>query len=123
MKMKNYAYVMDEPCKHCGKKHYYLTNNHIIITGSKEELEELNIAGCKVELLDRTKTDIKETDYVFNIWKELDTSKEGILKNVGGRLPAFTFGYSLADISISDNKKFINIKYKHLTDEKNNLGE
>ena len=67
-----FAYVMDKNCKLCGQNHFYMTKGHIVIIGKKEELEGISLADSKVELFDKKKTDIKKTDYIFNIYQGLE---------------------------------------------------
>ena len=70
--MKNYAYVMDAPCKKCGLKHYYMTKDHVVIIGTKEELEHVDFSlADRIELYNKNKSDIKKADHIFKIYDGL----------------------------------------------------
>lgn len=43
---------------HCGKNHYFLSQNHKIIVGTKHELEKLSLELGTPELCDLSKTDL-----------------------------------------------------------------
>ena len=67
-----FAYVIDKSCKLCNRKHYYMTKNHVVIVGKKEELEGVSLLNLEVELFDSNKSDIKKTDNIFNIYQGLE---------------------------------------------------
>lgn len=111
--MVSYAFILKEgfkDCKQCGRDHYYLTNNHIVITGSKEELENVGFA-FEIEVHDPTKSDIKRAQNIFGMWPELDTSRDGIIRNVGSIMPAMCYGYWQRNIKLSDDKTSILVRY------------
>lgn len=69
--MLPYAYTHDGDCKLCGKKHHYLTNNHIVMIASKEDLEKVALP-FKIEMHDPAKSDIKRAQHIFGMWPELE---------------------------------------------------
>ena len=97
-------------CKTCGKDHYYLTNNHIVIMGSEKELQDINFP-FEIEVYDPEKSDIKDIQNIFGMWPELDTSREGILRYVGQAMPAMCYGYWIRNIEVTDDKNTITVKY------------
>lgn len=74
---ERYAYIAPlKTCLYCGKDHYYLTNRHTIITGSKEEINRIGLGAFKIERYDKSKSDIKKTENIFKIWPELNYARK-----------------------------------------------
>lgn len=70
---KEYAYFYcgKSDCKICGKEHYYMTQKHNVIVGSKEELRKVNFPNTNVLLFNSKNTDIKNKKNVYELYPAL----------------------------------------------------
>lgn len=106
-----YAYIADTTvCKHCVKGHYYLTNHHIVVVGTREELEHVALP-FEIEAYDSKKSNIKECMNIFGHYPELDNfTRKGILRNMGQSIPGWHSGYGPRAIDLSEDKQTITYK-------------
>ena len=71
-----YAYKWNGNARRCsqcdnGSRHYYVTQKHKIIIGSKQDLGILNFPNCIIEEFDITKSDLDETIQAGKAYPEL----------------------------------------------------
>lgn len=75
-KMYAYKYVGSNPpkCEICkaGEKHFYMTKNHKVIVGSKEDLLKFPLPLAEVVPYDTTKSDLTEAVWIRMLWWEVN---------------------------------------------------
>ncbi len=109
-----YAYKINPTsCKVCNEIHYYATNKHVVITGTLEELEHAKLSLGTIEPYDSEKCDIKDCMNVFGHYPELDTfTRNGISGNIATSLPGYSYGFTLKEIKVSEDKNEVIITYR-----------
>ena len=65
-----YKYTGISKCNKCGDNHFYMTCNHRVITGEKDDLIKFKMPLSKIIEFDVKRSDIKKTINIKEAYKE-----------------------------------------------------